>query len=87
MYLLTIRETNCRYMKQRITLEKVNAAINDMATYAEATSQLLTAPRKKVAFWSIWLQISLETWYYSCADSYLFPPEAQRKSCGESNGK
>ncbi|KAL3369124.1 hypothetical protein AABB24_009769 [Solanum stoloniferum] len=36
------------YMKQRITLEKVNAAINDMATYAEATSQLLTAPRKKL---------------------------------------
>ncbi|CAN4097362.1 unnamed protein product [Withania somnifera] len=37
-----------QYMKQRITLEKVNAAINDMATYAEATSQLLTAPRKKL---------------------------------------
>ncbi|KAM3344642.1 spindle and kinetochore-associated protein 1 isoform X1 [Capsicum galapagoense] len=36
------------YIKQRITLEKVNAAINDMATYAEATSQLLTAPRKKL---------------------------------------
>ncbi|XP_059318266.1 spindle and kinetochore-associated protein 1 homolog [Lycium ferocissimum] len=36
------------YMKQRITLEKVNAAIDDMATYAEGTSQLLRAPRKKL---------------------------------------
>lgn len=35
-------------MKGRLTLEKVNAAISDMATYAEANSQLVTAPRKKV---------------------------------------
>lgn len=35
-------------MKGRLTLDKVNAAINDMAAYAEANSQLITAPRKKV---------------------------------------
>ncbi|KAL8138026.1 hypothetical protein V2J09_004027 [Rumex salicifolius] len=36
------------YMKGRLTLEKVNAAISDMATYAEATAQLVSAPRKKL---------------------------------------
>lgn len=35
-------------MKGRLTLEKVNAAISDMAAYAEANAQLVTAPRKKV---------------------------------------
>jgi hypothetical protein len=39
---------NCRYMRGRLTLEKVNAAINDMATYAEANAHLITAPKKKV---------------------------------------
>lgn len=38
-----------RYMKGRLTLDKVNSAINDMATYAEANAQLITAPRKKVS--------------------------------------
>ncbi|KAL2536534.1 Spindle and kinetochore-associated protein 1-like protein [Forsythia ovata] len=37
------------YMKQRLTLDKVNAAINDMATYAEANAQIIVAPRKKLA--------------------------------------
>ncbi|KAI3498521.1 hypothetical protein L1887_34296 [Cichorium endivia] len=36
------------YMRGRLTLDKINAAINDMAVYAEANSQLLTAPRKKL---------------------------------------
>ncbi|MBA0717619.1 hypothetical protein Golax_005420 [Gossypium laxum] len=36
------------YMRGRLTLEKVNAAINDMATYAEANAQLIAAPKKKV---------------------------------------
>ncbi|KAM7512114.1 hypothetical protein LguiB_010989 [Lonicera macranthoides] len=36
------------YMKGRLTLDKVNAAINDMATYAEANAQLIIAPRKKL---------------------------------------
>lgn len=46
-------------MRGRLTLDKINAAINDMAVYAEANSQLITAPRKKVSetcffvhFWS-----------------------------------
>ncbi|KAL8500335.1 hypothetical protein ACS0TY_020077 [Phlomoides rotata] len=36
------------YMKQRLTVDKVNAAIGDMATYAEANAQLISAPRKKL---------------------------------------
>ena len=39
---------NCRYMRGRLTLEKVNAAIGDMAMYAEANAQLISAPRNKV---------------------------------------
>jgi hypothetical protein len=45
---LALSVMNCRYMRGRLTLEKVNAAINDMATYAEANAQLMTAPKKKV---------------------------------------
>ncbi|KAK9910866.1 hypothetical protein M0R45_034805 [Rubus argutus] len=37
------------YMRGRLTLEKVNAAINDMVTYAEANYQLIAAPQKNVA--------------------------------------
>ncbi|KAF7844862.1 spindle and kinetochore-associated protein 1-like protein [Senna tora] len=37
------------YMRGRLTLEKVNAAINDMASYAEANAQLIAAPKKKLA--------------------------------------
>ncbi|KAL5571909.1 hypothetical protein UlMin_021506 [Ulmus minor] len=37
------------YMKGRLTLEKVNAAINDMATYAETNAHLIAAPKKKLA--------------------------------------
>ncbi|KAL2337558.1 hypothetical protein Fmac_012004 [Flemingia macrophylla] len=37
------------YMRGRLTLEKVNAAINDMASYAEANAQLIVAPKKKLA--------------------------------------
>ncbi|GMN44692.1 hypothetical protein TIFTF001_013890 [Ficus carica] len=37
------------YMKGRLTLEKINAAINDMAAYAEANAQLIAAPKKKLA--------------------------------------
>ncbi|KAI3719210.1 hypothetical protein L6452_20105 [Arctium lappa] len=36
------------YMRGRLTLDKVNAAISDMAAYAEANAQLITAPRKKL---------------------------------------
>ncbi|XP_027112997.1 SKA complex subunit 1 homolog [Coffea arabica] len=37
-----------QYMKGRLTLDKVNAAINDMAAYADANAQLIAAPRKKL---------------------------------------
>uniref|UniRef100_A0A2N9EEF1 Spindle and kinetochore-associated protein 1 homolog n=1 Tax=Fagus sylvatica TaxID=28930 RepID=A0A2N9EEF1_FAGSY len=37
------------YMRGRLTLEKVNAAINDMATYAEANAHIIAAPKKKLA--------------------------------------
>ncbi|XP_039122515.1 spindle and kinetochore-associated protein 1 homolog [Dioscorea cayenensis subsp. rotundata] len=37
------------YMRGRLTLEKVNIAINEIAVYAEANAQLITAPRKKLA--------------------------------------
>ncbi|GAQ91728.1 hypothetical protein KFL_008400060 [Klebsormidium nitens] len=36
------------YMKGRLTLDKVNAAVDDMASFAEANAQLLSAPRKKL---------------------------------------
>ncbi|KAG8391622.1 hypothetical protein BUALT_Bualt01G0206500 [Buddleja alternifolia] len=51
MWYVTADELNSvpPYMKQRLTLDKVNAAIGDMAAYAEANSQLITAPRKKLA--------------------------------------
>jgi len=37
-----------RYMRGRLTLEKVNAAINDMASYAEANAHLIAASKQKV---------------------------------------
>ncbi|XP_030489149.1 spindle and kinetochore-associated protein 1 homolog [Cannabis sativa] len=37
------------YMKGRLTLDKVNAAISDMASYAEANAQIIAAPKKKLA--------------------------------------
>ncbi|XP_073148030.1 SKA complex subunit 1 homolog [Henckelia pumila] len=50
MWYITGDELNSlpSYMKQRLTLDKVNAAIGDMVTYAEANAQLITAPRKKL---------------------------------------
>ncbi|KAK9749235.1 hypothetical protein RND81_02G111700 [Saponaria officinalis] len=36
------------YMRGRLTLEKVNAAINDMAAYAEANAHLISSPKKKL---------------------------------------
>ncbi|KAD4982551.1 hypothetical protein E3N88_19222 [Mikania micrantha] len=41
------------YMRGRLTLDKINAAISDMAAYAEANAQLMKAPRKKVYLYSI----------------------------------
>ncbi|KAL9245268.1 hypothetical protein vseg_018941 [Gypsophila vaccaria] len=36
------------YMRGRLTLEKVNAAINDMAAYAEANAHLISSTKKKL---------------------------------------
>lgn len=35
-------------MRGRLTLDKVNAAVGDMATYADANAQLISAPKSKV---------------------------------------
>ncbi|MCO5581566.1 hypothetical protein L7F22_035454 [Adiantum nelumboides] len=35
-------------MQGRLTLEKINAAIDEMATFAETNARLLAAPQKKV---------------------------------------
>lgn len=37
-------------MRGRLTLEKVNAAISDMASYAEANAHLIAAPKQKVYY-------------------------------------
>ncbi|CAL1361482.1 unnamed protein product [Linum trigynum] len=37
------------YMRGRLTLDKINAAVNDIAAYAEANVQLLAAPKKKIS--------------------------------------
>ncbi|CAL9089243.1 unnamed protein product [Musa textilis] len=37
------------YMRGRLTLDKVNIAINEIAMYAEANSHLVSCPKKKLA--------------------------------------
>ncbi|XP_008786986.2 spindle and kinetochore-associated protein 1 homolog [Phoenix dactylifera] len=37
------------YMRGRLTLDKVNIAINEIATYADANAQLIACPKKKLA--------------------------------------
>jgi hypothetical protein len=51
-------------MRGRLTLEKVNAAVNDMATYAEANAHLITAPKKKV--------LILHFFFFSDTQTYVF---------------
>lgn len=36
------------YMRGRLTLDKINTAVDEMAVFAEANARLLTAPRKKL---------------------------------------
>lgn len=74
-------------MRGRLTLEKVNAAINDMATYAEANAQLISAPKKKVF-------ISKLCGVYLCVynlmvfgNNFPFLHEVGRESMGESLGE
>ncbi|MCO5551216.1 hypothetical protein L7F22_004715 [Adiantum nelumboides] len=41
-------ESLSSYMRGRLTLEKINSAVDEMATFAEANARLLAAPRKKL---------------------------------------
>ncbi|KAL0848520.1 hypothetical protein Bca101_021767 [Brassica carinata] len=51
LWYITVDELNSlsSYMRGRLTLEKVNAAVNDMASYAEANAHLISAPKQKLA--------------------------------------
>lgn len=51
LWYITVDELNSlsSYMRGRLTLEKVNAAVNDMASYAEANAHLVSAPKQKLA--------------------------------------
>ncbi|CAL9245613.1 unnamed protein product [Arabidopsis halleri] len=51
LWYITAEELNSlsSYMRGRLTLEKVNAAINDMASYAEANAHLIAASKQKLA--------------------------------------
>jgi hypothetical protein len=42
-------------MRGRLTLEKVNIAINEVASYADANAHLVTCPKKKVCLVSFHL--------------------------------
>lgn len=54
-------------MRGRLTLEKVNAAINEMAMYADANAQLISAPKKKVgAVFSIQFQLLTGLMFHLC---------------------
>lgn len=73
-------------MKGRLTLEKVNAAINDMATYAEANAHLISAPKKKVMIKLLTLQLLLLNLILVLIN-FTFLREAGRKSLGKGPGK
>lgn len=49
-------------MRGRLTLEKVNAAINEMAIYADVNAQLIAAPKKKVGA-VFFIQFSTTVWF------------------------
>ncbi|EEF50333.1 spindle and kinetochore-associated protein 1 homolog isoform X2 [Ricinus communis] len=61
LWYITADELNSlpTYMRGRLTLDKVNAAINDMATYAESNAHLIGASKKKLAenLWEKALQV------------------------------
>jgi hypothetical protein len=73
-------------MRGRLTLEKVNAAINDMATYAEANAHIIAAPKKKVLFSSLFL-ILRHVFNLRPILIYYLSHEAGRKSLGKIPGK
>ena len=61
------------YMKERLTLDKVNATINDTASYADANAQLIAAPRKKVLLRLFFFSFTLYIYIFlsSCQLSWL----------------
>lgn len=74
-----------RYMKGRLTTDKVNAAINDMAAYADVNFQLITAPRKKVLHL---LSVCFPIIPMHYRDCICLPfPVADRQYLGESLGR
>lgn len=80
-------------MKGRLTLDKVNAAINDMAGYADANAQLIEAPRKKVLNPKLILFFTFSSviFHLSCIyyPNYVFFSfaEAERDYLGKSTGE
>lgn len=49
-------------MRGRLTLEKVNIAINEVATYADANAHLISCPKKKVCVSSALVFIDDPSW-------------------------
>lgn len=76
-----------RYMRGRLTLEKVNAAINDMASYAEANAHLIAASKQKVYLHILWSFTSLRIWVTIVLTFVCYIAKAGGKSLGESTGK
>ncbi|CAN6828928.1 unnamed protein product, partial [Brassica oleracea] len=60
-----------RYMRRSLTLEKVNAAINDMASYAEANAHPISAPKQKVSL-TYTMFIGLGVWLINNTTISLF---------------
>lgn len=71
-------------MRGRLTVDKVNAAVNDMATYAEANAQLIVVPKKKVHVkFSFWFKKHIENHHFTYklyADNEYFLWSWQRTS-------
>lgn len=54
-------------MRGRLTLEKVNAAVGDMATYADANAQLISASKSRVCKNPFYVDLKEEN-YSLCFD-------------------
>ncbi|TVU39171.1 hypothetical protein EJB05_12578 [Eragrostis curvula] len=46
---ISAEELDSFYMRGRLTMEKVNIAINEVATYADANAHLVSCPKKKLS--------------------------------------
>ncbi|XBI91280.1 hypothetical protein VPH35_028643 [Triticum aestivum] len=58
------------YMRGRLTLEKVNISINEVATYADANAHLVACPKKKVSL--LYPNLSLINNYFSFSTTLNF---------------